>query len=295
VHRGRGFTLIELLVSTSLILVVVTVATTASVQMLTLTRRLQARLALDAAAATVHTRLGGEVTSMHPCAAVWLSSSASAKSVELVFMRMAYSTLDFPTVVLPALGNGKRMNTTEQFWTRWFWRFDTRELRISASQPVRFFRIANDQARDYWKIPGGSRMLGSWFSTFVSIPQIQRDTGTAAAPDSPQALLDGNAWQSGEARDVGDYQDLLLNSRTLLAGCTDLSIELSNLDGTTKRADGGADLQWAAPGSYVDAQDQGGLTARPSLVRLRFTLTDEKTGAVGTYSLSFSTPSQTAY
>ncbi len=292
----RGFTLVELLVSTALILVVVTVATAATVQLLAQTRRLQSRLHLDASASIAHAKLNSEVTSMHPCAAVWLSSSTSGsvKSVELVFMRGTFSTLDWPSVVPPAQGSSKRMNTTEQFWTRWSWRSDTRELQVAASRPIRFFRIAANQARNYWKIPGGSKMPGGLFSTFVSIPQLQRETGTTTSPNSPEDLLNTNAWQSGEARDIGDYQDLVLASRPLLTECSDLSIELGNLDGATKLADG-SPLQWAAPGTYVDAQEQTGLTDRPSLVRLRFTLTDPKTGAVGTYSFSCSTPSQTAY
>lgn len=289
----RAFTLVELLVSTALILAVVAVATTAAAQLLTQTRRLQARLALDGAAATAHTRLGGEVGSMHPCAAVWLSSSASPRTVELVFMRNTYSSLDWPNLVMATpFEGGRRMTQVEQVWTRWFWNGDAKTLEIASSRPVRAFRIAADQTRNYWQITGGSKMPASIRSTFIALPQLQRDDpGKLGA----QAVLDRNAWQSGEVGDVGDHQDLLHTSRSLLVACSDLAIELGRLGGGTWLADGNTDELWVAPGSFIDGRQQSGLTDRPSLVRLRFTLTDEATGAVGTYSLSFTTPSQTAY
>lgn len=298
----KAFTLLELLMSMTLTVIVVTVATTMFIQMLTMAQRLQALQTLDATAKTTYEKLAGEVTVIHPCAALWLRSKRNTKDVEFVFMRSKYNRLDY----IDSKTGGNDIGYTDMVWSRWHWNASTEILEVSSSRTCRWTTVSNSQSRDYWKIPGGSKM-GNTLSTFVSVPQLQRDTGTAADPNSPVDILNQNSWLTGEPTDIGDYRDLELNAVPLLYHCTDLTIELANLDGAVKTADGSTDLAWAVPGSYVDGQDQTNLLDRPSLVRLRFTLaaqtnnalafsrTDPNANVSRIYSFSCSTPSFTHY
>lgn len=294
----RGFTLIELLVAIALIMVVATAAITAVVQMVTMTRRLQALQTMDAAAKTMYERLAVEAGAMHPCTAVWLTSVPGSKSVELVFMHNRRSPRDYSDFRFGASRHSVAPYT-DLVWSRWYWSGPTGPLLVSTSRTGRWTRILGDQSRDYWKIPGGSKM-SNYYSSFLLVPQPVRTTGTATAPNSPQELLNRNRWlpvppppapPPPEKTDVGDYEDLQLNARPLLFDCSDLSIELCNRDGSTKLADGTASLAWAAPGTYVDGRDHAGLGDRPSQVRIRFTLVDPKTTARRTYSFTCATPS----
>ena len=288
-----AFTLIELLVSMALIAIIATAATTTFIQLLNMSRKLQAMQTMDAAAKTTYEKLASEATVIHPCAALWLTSKMSSKDVELVFMRNKFNSRDYIDTKF-AWDVGGDIGYTDLVWSRWHWNATTEILEVSESRCGRWSQIRNDQTRNYWKIPGGSKM-GNSTSTFISVPQLQRDTGTVSDPNSPKSLLNLNGWQSGELSDVGDYDDLVLNAAPLLYRCTDLTIEVQNLDGNRKTADGSADLPWAAPGTYVDGQDHPKLTDRPSLVRLRFTLTEPKAKTSRTYSFSCTTPSFTHY
>lgn len=288
-----AFTLIELLVATALVVAIVAVSTMAVAQMLTTTHRLQAIQGMDAIAATAQIRLGGEIAAIHPCAALWLTSDKGDKSVELLFMRSKYPRFD--NVDLKAApGCNTQMMTTDLTWSRWHWSAASNTLRVSENRRVRWTRISAGPARNYWNIVGGSKMPNDYLTGFIAIPQLRRDdTG------DPVAALNANAWQSSETSDVGDYDDLILNSSPLLHNCTDFSVELQNLDGATRTASPTADLAWSAPGSFIDGRSQTGLEDRPGIVRVRFTLADppppEGTGVSCTYSFSFSTPAFSPY
>lgn len=303
-----AFTLVELLVSIALIIVIATAAVTAVVQMLTMTRRLQALQAMDATAKTLFEKLSVEVGAMHPCAALWLTSDPATKSVELVFMHAKRSPRDFYDIKYGAGMHGM-MGFTDLVWSRWYWTAaPTGTLEVAASRTGRWTRVVGDQTRNYWKIATGSKMPSTYYSTFLLVPQLVRGTGTATAPDSPKDILNANAWQSDpadpsikpvERSDVGDYDDLLLNSRPLLSNCSDLTIELLNRDGTGKLADGTSALAWAVPGSYIDGRDQPRLDDRPSLLRIKFTLTSvidlKRTEVSRTYSFSCALPGIPTY
>lgn len=288
----RGFTLIELLISVSIIVAITTAAVTATSQMLVLTRRLQAFQTMDASAKTLIEKLSGEVAAMHPCAAVWLSSDPT-NGVEFVFMYCKPTPRGSYESKLP-VGVGRNMGFTDTVWSRWHWSGATGIVSVATGRSGRWVAIANDQGRDYWKIPSGSRM-GASISSFLTIPRLVRETGTSTSPMNPKDILNANAWQSGEPTDVGDYDDLVLNMRPLLENCTNLTIDIRCSDGLVKTANGVTPLSWAAPGSYVDGRDQMNLSDRPSLVRIRFTLTDPATGANRIYSFSCATPSIPAY
>jgi prepilin-type N-terminal cleavage/methylation domain-containing protein len=288
-----AFTLIELLVSMALIAIIATAATTTFIQLLTMSRKLQAMQTMDAAAKTAYEKLAGEVTVIHPCAAVWLTAKAATKDVEFVFMRSKFNRLDYIDTKF-RWDVGGDLGYTDLVWSRWHWNASTEMLEVSSSRTCRWTVVSNDQTRNYWKIPSGSKMNNT-NSTFVSLPQLQRDTGTASDPDSPIGILNLNSWNTGEKTDVGDYDDLTLNAVPLLYRCTDLVFEVKNLDGSVKTADGTADLSWAAPGTFVDGQDHPKLVDRPSIVRLRFTLTEPKAKTSRTYSFSCTAPSFTHY
>jgi prepilin-type N-terminal cleavage/methylation domain-containing protein len=306
--RRGAFTLVELLVSIALIAVITTAAITAVVQMLAMTRRLQALQTMDATAKTLFEKLSVELGAMHPCAAIWLTSDPATKSVELVFMHAKRSPRDFYDFKYGA-GMHPVMGFTDLVWSRWYWsEAPTGTLEVSTSRTGRWTQVVGDQTRNYWQIPSGSKMPSSYASTFLLVPQLVRDTGTATAPNSPRDILNANAWQSDPAKpalkpvektDVGDYDDLLLNARPLLSNCSGLTIELRNRDGTGKLADGTSALAWAAPGSFIDGRDQPGLDDRPSVLRIRFTLTTvvdlKKTEVSRTYSFSCALPGLPTY
>ncbi len=305
--RHEAFTLVELLMSITLVIVITTAAITAVVQMLAMTRRLQALQTMDATAKTLFEKLSIEVGAMHPGAAVWLTSDPTTKSVELVFMHAKRSPRDFYDIKYGA-GVHSVMGFTDLVWSRWHWAVaPTGTLEVSTSRTGRWTRVPGDQTRNYWKIPTGSKMT-NYLSTFLLVPQLVRETGTAATPNSPKDILNANAWQSDptdktiepvEKSDVGDYDDLLLNSRPLLRNCSDLSIELRNRNGTGKLANGTSALTWAAPGSFIDGRDQTGLDDRPTVLRIKFTLTTvidlKQTEVSRTYSFSCALPDNPTY
>lgn len=270
----RGFTLIELLVSLALLAMVTTVAVTVTVQCVTVTRRLQARQAMDGSARTACNRLRTEVTTMHPCAAVWLNAK-QGKSVELVFLSAVPSPFDGMDARL-APGQMRRVFLTDQVWSRWYWDVEARTLAASTSRRARWARAYADPAlnangRDYWQIPSGTKMttlthldLSPYFSSLMCLPQPQRDTGIAVDDlgtpyddrNSPIALLDANNWNTDRHPDItlGDYQDLrfVAAARPQLSECTDLAIGIRTVDGTSVVADAQADLAWSVSGNFVD-------------------------------------------
>lgn len=316
----KGFTLLELLVATALTLVVVMTATTVVYQMVKTTRRINGTIAMHAAAQLTHDRLARETTAMHPCAAVWLVSKATDRSVELVFLRGKESPLDYP--VNAAVGLAKsvsKLGFTDLVWTRWHWSGNTGILSVAESRSARRFELDNGNGtatRNFWQIPNNMSDNGGMptWSTFVSVPQPRRETQAADDPATPlvdestpgpEHILDQNRWRRGLgaayqaylAGDLGDYEDLVRNARPILSGCSGLRIEVVDQAGGMHAADGLSDGNWAAAGSFAD----GGLASRsfnpddrPGLIRLRFTLGDSQT-AMFTYSFSCSTPHPLSY
>jgi len=317
--------MIELLISIALILVITTAAITAVVQMLAMTRRLQALQTMDASAKTLYEKLSAEIAAMHPCTAVWLTSDTADTSVELVFMRTKDEPLDHIDS-RREWGRSARseLGFTDMLWSRWYWKWDpvkkTGTVFAASSREARWTRVFGNQTRNYWKIPGGTLLNNTYFNSFVLIPRPVRETGTLKYPNHPIGLLDANAWQSApatsttpavvaiEKSDFGDYEDLLRNSQPLLFNCTDFSLEVVSRDGSTRIAEGDTALAWAAEGSVVDGSDPPGLAAadakaildaRPSMVRIKFTLTAvidlQKNAVSRTYSFSCPAPGLPTY
>jgi len=304
-RRCPGFTLIELLIAVVLTLIVAGTATLAIGQMLQTTRRLQALQTMDGDAQTVHGKLAAEFATLHPCAGVFLNSSATDRSVELVFMFARRTPIDhlYETRMETQRSNGAFPGFTDIVWTRWHWSWYTRTLTAASSNTARWTRVFADQARDYWKISGGSKMNHTvpsgykdagwpYFNGFLSVPRLVRETGTG----NPQPLLDANSWGTGEDSDIGDYAELLCKARPILADCTDLRIELVDRLGRVTAVDGSTNTAWAAPGTFVDGRGRGSLDDRPSQVRIMFTLTSPTVAGVNrTYSFSCAGPGIPTY
>jgi len=331
----RGFTLIELMVSIALLALLTTTAITVTMQAVTVTRRMQARQFMDGSARTACNRLRAEVATMHPCAAVWLNAKKDA-SVELIFLCAAPTPFDGMESRL-ASGQMRRVYLTDQVWTRWYWDASALTLTASSSRRARWTRAYADPAmhegKDYWQILSGTKMAGlkhsatefdePYFSTLLCLPQPQRDTGLpvddATTPvderNSPVALLDANNWntQAHPEMTIGDYTDLVREAaaRPQLVACTDFSIGIRSVDGSTVLADAQNNLAWSVAGSFVDGGyigsatdkrcgakgnlaagpwNQSDLGKRPGVVQIRFTLRDEKTGSSSTYSFSCAPP-----
>ena len=313
--RQKAFTLLELLVATALTISIVTIATVALNQMLLMVRRLTALQEMNTAAALLHNRLTRQVSSMHPCTALWLSSDATDRSVELVFMHGREETREF----------GTGLFITDQTWTRWHWSASTKVLTVAKGRGERRFSVSSTAAMGYWQFAPNT-MTGS--TLFMLVPQPVRDPG----PGGPQGedlnrngvfdagedlngngkfdqMLDANRWHTERALpggaplpdDVGDHQDLLDNALPVLPYCTACTIEIVDADGNVHTADGSTTAVWSAPGAYIDGRAQLDAGKQPSLVRLRFTtanpylLGDDKTTVQATYSFSASTPDDTRY
>lgn len=293
----RGFTLLELLIATSLLISVVTIATIALNQMLHMVRRLQALQDMNSAAALVHNRLTRQVSSMHPCTALWLSQKASDNSVELVFMHGVEIT-------------GTPRFNTDQRWTRWHWSKATGVLRISEGRGERNFTIGQSTASGYWKFTPNSLVDSN---RFMLVPQPVRDPGA----NGPEVLLNLNSWDTKlafpstvppPAGDFGDYADLEYNAIPVLQNCIACTIQIVDLDGNTHTADGSVTkVELAAPGAFVDGRPYTDSGKTASIVRLRFTLATsyllgdisaadkDKTLVQAIYSFSASAPNDTSY
>jgi type II secretory pathway component PulJ len=325
--NASGFTLLELLVATSFTLVIVLIATTVLFQMIKTTRRINATMSMHAAAHSVQDRLTRETAAMHPCAAVWLVSDPTARSVELIFLRGKEHVYDFS--VNPEYGrNAIKLGFTDLVWTRWSWTEADGILTVAESRSARQFQLdnGNGTTRNFWQIANNMDAVSGTtptLSTFISILQPRRETDLASRPvavSKPTYVLNQNSWktdlsataQGYLSADLGDYDDLVRNARPVLHGCSKLTIEVvdaspspTNVHPAGVRDNGSwyPSLDWAAAGSFVDgglasAGSNRGLTTsdRPGLIRIRFTLSDPgRTDASFEYSFSCRTPHPAPY
>lgn len=251
--RRRGFTLIEVLVSLAVVMLLVGAATAAFLQMRTLTRRIQARQALNETARMVFDRLRCECDAMVHAGAWWLRSTPGG-AVELVFLRGKVDLLDFS--IDPDGSNPTTL--TDLVWTRLQWDPATRDLTLAASSPLRVVQLTRP-----WVSPSGRDFQGA---SVAFLPQAVRQAGS-----DPQTVLDANRIGNGDPVDLGDYGDLLANAVPLATGCTDFAIQAVLGDGSVVDASTATALALAGDGLPVDGRG-GAWAKRPRLLRLRFTL-----------------------
>ena len=318
---GSAFTLIEVLMAMALIISIMAAATASVLQMMKMTRRVQAVQNMNAAATIVQGKLGDEVAGMHHGSAIWLRTTAntvdpSLRDVELVFMTAKRQVQGYRTTRL-ADHQFEEIGYCDLLWTRWAWNAKTEVLSASTSREARWTRIPGDATRNYWKLPAPATFTSStmtdlsyiasernmpFFSVFLSIPRPVRETGVSGGTANvPNEILDRNTWNwptapAFEPAEMGDYTDLLRTARPILRSCSDLRFELVTSGGSLQRASRDTTLTWAAPGYYIDGRNHTGLNDRPSLVRLAFTLREGDTPydrEAPTASGSDTRPSQT--
>lgn len=256
----RGFTLIEVLVSLTVVMVLAGAATASFLQLRGLTRRLQARQALNDTARIAFDRLRTDCEAMVHAGAWWLRASAGG-GVELVFLRGRVDMLDFSSgaeVREPVFGAINPTALTDLLWTRLHWDPATRMLGLGSSSPQRLCKLAQP-----WPSPGGRDFQGA---VAVFLPQAVRQAGA-----DPRTVLDAHRLGNGDPGDLGDYGDLLANSAPLATGCIDLAIQAVLTDGRVVDASAVHALALAGDGLPVDGRGAA-WAGRPCLLRLRFTL-----------------------
>ena len=265
----------------------VTAATVAFNQALTMMRRIQAIKTMDAQAKALFDRLSRSFTALHPGAAVWLRARSSPASVELLFMRCKEENDDFLDPFNQA------HPTTDYVWSLWRWSPDKRVLESAVSSPIRAFSM--DGRAAWWNKTWTDNEYANRFYFFNMVPELRRSAwDAAAAAFDPEPILNANAWSTGVTKDIGDYKDLVWRLTPALPHCRALTVELLLADGSTVTADASANLDWGSSGAFVDGgvagRSQASPATRPCIVRLRFTLDDADTGTTSTYCFSFHTP-----
>ncbi len=263
-HRRSvgALTLIELLIATSLIALLVTVATTAFVQMRGLARRIEMRQQLHNSARLVFERLSWELSSLMQGSAIFATSSAapSPGSVELVFLRGKFDNLDFMT---GAQYGAEANSLTDLVWSRWHWDGADANLTLAASSADRtWFADAN------WTL-GTKNYRGAYFRNLPT-PQRVVQGGSAAT------TLNLNSYGSGSTDDIGDYQNLLNNAVPIAANCSAFALEVVCQDGSSHPITSAANASYTSNGLFVDGRGGSDLSGRPRLIRIRFTLTEPR-------------------
>jgi hypothetical protein len=273
-----GLTLIEILISSVLVAIVLSTATTAFVQMRTLTRRIESRQRLHNSARILYERMTWEMSCLMQGSAFFVVNRAAAAgapgSVELVFLRGKLDNLDF---TLDSNYGGFANCLTDQLWTRWYWDGSRKQVALSANAPARGFTADKD-----WK--AGTYNYKD--RSFRNLPTPQR----VIIGGSPADTLDADAYGTGATGDIGDYRDLLDRAVPITVNCSDFTVEVVAQDGGTYTTSAAADSSYLANGQFVDGRGGPDLARRPRLVRLRFTLAEPGTGISETFSFSFQPP-----
>ena len=271
-----GFSLVEILVSISIMAFLLTVGTQAFVQVRTFTKRMQAKQTMHNSARVIFEQLRNNVSSLEQSAAMYLvshnGSGLEPKGIELVFLRGKLDHLDFTRK--ENFGDYS-VGVTDLVWSRWSWDAATKAFKTSASSPNRMFQLGTSWTN------GGIDYKNQYFA---NLPCPRRVAGIGPA------VLNENAYGTGDLRDIGDYQDLLNNAVPLATTCTNLRIELVLHDGTTVNVDGSSNVVYAYDGVLVDASLSPALSKRPRLVRMLIELTDTTSHLVETFSFTVQAP-----
>lgn len=308
-NRRRGLTLIELLVATTLFAIIAATATAGVFQMRKLSARTLARQQLHSTARMVYERLDQDVSALIHTAACFVTATASTAppgqpgngSIEVVFLRGKYAPLDF--TVDDGFGDAAS-RPTDLVWTRWSFDEATGELGLGSSSQIRRFVVPAGSA---WRGPANTPGFTYANAPFCNLPTPQRTirqeplaagflayldgAAQAAAQPSLQATLDANAYGTGAVDDIGDYADLVANTVPIATGMSRAAVAVVAQDGSTRTYDDGASVRSGCEGLLVDGRSAGAeWGARPRLIRIRFDLTDHRTGASETFSFSFQAP-----
>jgi len=282
----RGFTLIEVMSSIAIALFVVGIAYTAFQQCRKLIVRTQARLDMHYRSRFLFERLRADCTSATPNCAMFVQTTARSGSVPgsiaLVFGR---SVVDDDNWEWGRQSSGK-VSTIR--WAQWRWDGPAATLRSGFSSEVREYTLSSLAAP--WRETIENK-LDYRDNVFNVVPQPRRTLSTTA----PWSTLDSNGWGSPHADDYGDGTDLQLQTRPAAQGIIDCALQVVLGDGQALTFDDSAATVQVFRGVYQDGRIDSTLATsepavRPRLVRLRYTMRDERTGLEQDFSFSFDLP-----
>jgi hypothetical protein len=296
----------ELLISTSIAMVLASVATTAYIQLSRAVARAEARMAMFSSAQRLYTQLHRILASVQPSCAMVVKTVANGE-VRFIFMRAIEDEWDF---VPPANDTIKNSTTNPDLvWEEWVWLRSTQTLRMASSSrgtptyPGRYFISGSFT-------PAGVNYSGK---AFYAVPQPRRTLDPVDPTDAATNSLNDNIYFPNSASpavslanpkgDIGDFTDLENGLVPVLKQVSDLSFELITHDGTSIIVDDSAttapprvfqgvwpDGRLAPTLSAAPAFATSDLARRPRTLRLRFTLSDSRAGVASTFSFSFALP-----
>lgn len=301
--RGsRGFTLVEVLASLAIAMLLAGVCTAALIQIRTMVKRSQLRIALHQRAEALHTRfdnLFGALLHSGPL----VVDMAAAPRLRLLAMTGKLDNWDWSW-----RAGAMSLDTSDVRWQLLDWVGAERRLYAAESSPVRTFSQYNTDLRNPAR-PAINFLAGN--ARFLNLPQPRRSLelapGTPAAswadatraldgnllfpdlgggqayPDSPYGTL------AGANPDRGDWGDLLVRRVPIAEGVSDLRLAVVAVDGRvpvqTFASGTAAFRNW--PGAWLDGDLAAGhgrrsgtagdalagpIGQRPRLLRLRLTL-----------------------
>ncbi len=277
----QGFSLIEILVSLGLMAFLLTTATYAFLQMQAMANRMRIRQAMHATSRVLAERLRQDFSATMPQGSfhVACGTAPDGADLELICLAGRYDHQNF------GLEGGHLTDVTlgpadsDLTWIRLAYDQETGVLSLAENGLYRSFAIPSTATWGHM----GQNYRGS---TVGVLPEPRRQAAADAA--AMRLQLDDNAWATGFRGDIGDYSDLCRRAVPLADRCRDLTLVVVAGDGTETSFSPGTPGFRSWPGLHMDGADPvGPVLARPSLIRLRFTLADAKTGLAQVFSWSF--------
>lgn len=298
-----AFTLIEVMTAVSIAMVLAGVSTTALVQIRSMVKRSQLRIALHQRAETVYLHLQHEFAALqHSGPVVVDATGGSSPSLRVLHLATKLDNWDWNWPREGGNETSSRAINRDSSDTRWQlleWNGATADQRLYAatSSASRTFTPAgnlrnpslttiNYDGRAFLNLPQPRRSFGTvanWaaVTTALDANQLFPDLATAYSyPATPRASL-------ASTDDLGDWGDLLRQRVPIASGVTDFRMTVVGVDGVDRTYDGSASAfrvhegAWldgslsqahAAPGGSLATAMAGPIGQQPRLVRVRMTL-----------------------
>jgi hypothetical protein len=261
----KAFTLIEVMTALAIAMVLAGICTTALLQIRTMVKRAQMRIAMHQRAETVFLHLHNQMAAVQQSGALVVDADSAGPRVRLLAMVSKQDNWDWSW---PREGGNesKEINrdTSDMRWWLLEWNGDQADQRLYAanSSPVRRFRptvtlrnpaltTINFNGRNFVNLPQPRRSLGSpadWRAATAALDdnQLFPDlTAAATYPDQPRPSLAG-------VDDLGDWGDLVAQRGPIASGVTDFRIELVAGDGVVRGFDRSASAFRAHDGVWLD-------------------------------------------
>jgi prepilin-type N-terminal cleavage/methylation domain-containing protein len=276
--RRSAMTLTELMIAMALTSLVATAAITGILQMQVMTRRAEALMGMHDTARIIYERMSADIAAMQQTGCWFVTCTASSPTVpgtlEIVFLRAKYDQNEFS--LKDSYGTAAP-TVSDLTWTRWAWNGPASQITVASNPAYRTFTTAAG-------------------TPYATLPTPQQFTNNAAGTATPAAVLNRDAYGTGAAADVGDYQDLLNRAVPIAINCTafrcDVVTQAAANSFSANPATG--TLVFSGDGMRIDGLVNSGATAdfgrRPRLIRIQFTLADNNLGISNTFSYSFQAP-----